>query len=504
MAFAVATLSIGAILSFTPILPVIAPAMADDARERETLIEDAQDQVKEIAGSLKGLARGSDSGPIVDAAKETVALKKILKSLRKVAGEDETAQAITEEWRKPIAQFLRITPVLQRMKENQYANDDLADRCEDNEKDLAGKIKDFVNAEDPDGLVELPQIGRAMKASTANALVAARKAEDIVSEGKRDAGRFRVGGDWDPVADAVGREADAMADHAEDALKAAERACADLYKGPKHPDILAARKQIASVTGAKVKLLQVAVDEWEEKAKKYFDLDCAGMKEIAKAYCGADWEKTEKSFGGNHKNAEKTADSISRALRSAHMDLMNELKGIKKDHKGLLEDNETEDEAREIFKESKDELKVLTRLEKRGAQLGGKHPIVGYYVDFGRKMHKRMEGSFSCDVRDQPYPGLKGRPDCIRAQKCQVIEFKPNSPNGVKVGKGQVRGYIGKVESYYADFIGSDKAPKSSLGGKKIMEAFAKRGCIKGDDISLKGIVKTYDRCDQSQYQCAN
>lgn len=72
---------------------------------------------------------------------------------------------------------------------------------------------------------------------------------------------------------------------------------------------------------------------------------------------------------------------------------------------------------------------------------GKNHPVVRYLIEKGNEEHRNRQTSSSyCDVYE--YTDLSsGRPDCIRASDCTVVELKPDNSRAISKGRGQAERY---------------------------------------------------------------
>lgn len=101
--------------------------------------------------------------------------------------------------------------------------------------------------------------------------------------------------------------------------------------------------------------------------------------------------------------------------------------------------------------------------------------------------------------------GAHTKPDCIFARdgKCEVWEFKPDSPEGRAAGPEQVRAYAKAVPNYYNDLVASGKDPDDAHGGAHFMKAL-KANCYnkeRNEFTFTKVDAYYYEKCDK-QYVC--
>jgi hypothetical protein len=108
--------------------------------------------------------------------------------------------------------------------------------------------------------------------------------------------------------------------------------------------------------------------------------------------------------------------------------------------------------------------------------------------------------SYSCQVKDKPFPGADGRPDCVSASNCTVYEFKPKNDRAERMGREQLNRYVPAVEKYYQDLIDARKLPDSDYGGQDIISKITGR-CMSGSSVRFSREVATYEMC-RKEYEC--
>ena len=96
--------------------------------------------------------------------------------------------------------------------------------------------------------------------------------------------------------------------------------------------------------------------------------------------------------------------------------------------------------------------------------------------------------------------GGPNKPDCINPDKCEVWEFKPDSPSGHDEGEKQVSNYKSIVPKYYTEKYRAKQPADDSLGGADIMKTLAGK-CLYGDEIKLKIEAFYYKMCEK-KYEC--
>lgn len=130
-----------------------------------------------------------------------------------------------------------------------------------------------------------------------------------------------------------------------------------------------------------------------------------------------------------------------------------------------------------------------------------------YAAEYGEQQHQREWSNFGCKVPLGPtkfaeFPGSEKhrKPDCIIPDKCEVWEFKPDSPSGHEEGRKQESDYEKVVPRYYNEKHRQSQPAEDSLGGAEIMKTFKDR-CLRADAIELKVKVHYYKMCE-NKYEC--
>lgn len=467
-------------------------AFADEAEDRAELIEAAKDHLEQMAKHLKDLAKAKGIRMVLSAATEATKLKKTLEDLEDVQGDDDEAKDLAKDWPADAQHFLKTMGALARMKKDQQKIDQLnvPGWCKETEKDLKEVIKVHAPKEgpkNPNSMQDLTAWGKKTGNKTKKKLSEAKRivVKTIAAESQAD--HFKASGDWQEVTKAIKGAAEGMREIVEESMEKAKEACEDLLKGRRHPLIIAARKRIAESTGDAIADFQAAVDAWEKDAAGYFKLDCEAMKEIVVAFC--DNLDGETDVRGGHSAAKAAGKKIQNKQKKDFEELEERLGELKE------EAEESNPEFKDIIKETVVEARKLANLKDKGAVLGRYHPTIQYYIDYGIAQHKKKEVDNKCDVRDKSFGGV-GRPDCVKADGCIILEFKPDSPSAIAKGRTQLNKYHPSVTGYYSARIYSPEKIKRELGGRQIMENFVKYGCVKGNKVIFKTKVDPYDRCE--------
>ena len=216
------------------------------------------------------------------------------------------------------------------------------------------------------------------------------------------------------------------------------------------------------------------------------------------AYCELDWEPDEEP---DKSKAESTASSLQSTMQGKMGPLLDQLPRLQARGQALSKRRETKDQAQRLLADLAKEQERLERMFPSRVWQGVNNPIRFYSAEWGKQQHRRMAASFSCDVSDKAF-GSAGRPDCIKANGCIIIEFKSKDDSARAEGEKKLREYyVPAVTAYYQERIDSGAEPDSDHGGRAIMKAFGDNGCIKDKKIAFKWDVESYAMCDRV-YSC--
>lgn len=139
------------------------------------------------------------------------------------------------------------------------------------------------------------------------------------------------------------------------------------------------------------------------------------------------------------------------------------------------------------------------------------HIITQPASGYGEARHQAEWSSMGCQVPTSStsqavFPGgAHQKPDCIiaRSGRCEIWQFKPDSPDGRDLGPKQAADYRTHVPRYYTDLLRRDEEPDSSHGGADFMKAL-KQYCYDKDDneIVFSTVDVKYYRMCERQYVC--
>lgn len=248
----------------------------------------------------------------------------------------------------------------------------------------------------------------------------------------------------------------------------------------------------------KVDELRRDAESWIEEARDVYRLDCESMQQLWDVFCGADWEPNE---APDRDSAYAKASEL-KDRQVQKIEALLEQYGKLKSRAEDLKQDKTRDKAEQVLGEMKKEYDRIGKLKDKGAWRGSSHPLVQSAIEHGKDRHRSMESasSFGCLVKDKPFPGADGRPDCVSADKCTVYEFKPKNDRAERMGRAQLDRYVPAVERYFQELINTRKLPDSDYGGREILFKIAAR-CMNGASVRFSKEVATYDMC-RKEYEC--
>ena len=274
-------------------------------------------------------------------------------------------------------------------------------------------------------------------------------------------------------------------------------ACQYLMLKDDHPKLKRAIDEIKGKSSSEIDVLARDVATWESEARNSFRLDCDGMTAMWDAYCSVDFEDNESP---EQSVAEQTAARLQSDMRSKMGPLLAQSASLQARAKTLSK-RRTRDEAQRLLAVIDKHKERLQRLLPRDVWRGANDPLRFYAQEYGKVAHRQMENTYRCDVADKRFGGA-GRPDCIVASSCELLEFKPNNPSAIKQGEDQQYRYKPAVEAFYTSFKQKKSDPPSEYGGESIMKKFQAGGCFKNGSLELEvPTPKTYNMCEK-RWQC--
>ncbi len=194
-----------------------------------------------------------------------------------------------------------------------------------------------------------------------------------------------------------------------------------------------------------VATVAIAGGEWssaKDTAEKYKSgyeslrkLTPEETRRVVTAICEADEEERSSVASDVHSRVASLVDDKFDDLKDLRDETLKKLDEV-------LADEALKDRHSDAKTSKEDVQRRWETIDRMTRSIRGKnHPVVGYLIDRGNEEHRKRQTSSSyCDVDE--YTGLSsGRPDCIRASDCTVVELKPDNRKAISKGDRQARGY---------------------------------------------------------------
>ncbi len=438
--------------------PVVVEALkqlAGNDEVRKGLIRAIDVQAKSIYEGIKEVDRRSDDGAsqIQEAQRSADEILSLLDKLKYARGEDDQAKRITDYWPDQVKKLREALVALKKLKAGQHVIDAGIEKCTSDERALQEKIRYYVGNKDEheDGVIEIYQLAKALGETYTAKL---RKAEEIRQELERwrdDAKRFDyTEGPWSNVKSSLHAAADGTYAYYRDLHEKVKRACDDLSKGERNPDVERAVEELKkNETGRKENYRAVAADfkAWAVDVRKFRDWSQRDTDDIQKAICEEDEETVEDA-------AKAVADRWASQLNSEWGSLTGRADRMLAAAEVLI--------GRKVKSAPRLKERIQAALQSienvKAYQLqGANNPKLRAQIEVGKKKHQEKQSSLSCEKKELEIessycsnPKKKGSScimDCVK--DCVIIEIKPDNPAGKALGEKQARAYLDGVERKY-------------------------------------------------------
>lgn len=472
---------------------------AELRRKIDELLETLSDRIKDVQSQ-------SGTSYVNGAIEITKEIESQLERLKNAAGDDRDARTIANTWPSWVRPLRESLEALKEMKTNQNRADSGESGCETAERILDDLIKKVVddreNYEEPDTTLnnEAERLGNPIKAGIQAATEIDRKMNDWTSKAKSFS---QSDGKWGRVSSNLRDSADRVYAHWRDKFAAMNKACANITLGSSHPKVKATIEQWRRKTTTTSDDLDRDVKEWVELARATYRLDCQAMEDMWQAYCGTDFEPNDADA---EERPKQTAAYLQDKMQAQMKPLLAKLDPLVERATKLLSKKETKSRGQGLLAQLNKERGRLNRLSVQDKWRGSNDPLRFYAAEYGKQQHASLWSSFSCNVptgsdKEARFPGSgHNKPDCVNADKCEVWEFKPDSPSGRNEGPKQASDYARIVPRYYTEKYQQKQPADSSLGGEAIMKTLAAK-CVRGNEIELKVDVYYYKMCEK-RYEC--
>ena len=472
--------------------------LGSSAGGRKAIIEELLKTTRELASTLGSVAGDSGTSTVERAKGQVTEIARGVETLGRVTTTDKDTKRILEKWPAIVTEAREALVGIEELKQFQHGLDPLPDRCKEKERAL----DDFIsqNGDDSDGLETIPSYAAGVGVTIEAGLKTAKERLNKMAAAQERAKDFDGSdGPWSDVKSAMHAAAGTMYAFFEDKEEETVAACQYLAKGDDHPKVKTALDKLRAHSGSAIDVLTRDVNQWVEKSKATYRLDCEAMQDLWTAYCSVDYEEGEDA---EDDPAERIASDEQKDMRAAMDPLIEQGKDLRTRIAALAKKKDTKDRATALGRDVDKESERLNRLYPSGTWRGVNDPLKFYAAEFGKSAHRRKTSELRCDVHDVTFEGLgRKRPDCVRASDCMIYEFKPDNQAAKSLGEDQLEEYRPKVVAYYQKRIDGGDAPDSDRGGKDILKAFENAGCIRDKKLDLDTKVEPYNMCEK-KYWC--
>jgi hypothetical protein len=488
-----------------PMVAAVLGKLANSSVGRKEVIDNLQKLIYELAAKLKEVPGASGTYAVDNVREKLDNVDASLAILERTKGSDRRAKELADLW--PVIAREARPPLepLKALKEFHHVFDDLPAKC----KEMESKLDSFIagNGDDVDGIDKIPEVAKELGNPVVLGMVKAKDVIEKMKVARDNAQRFsRSEPPWGEVTSAFRATAVTVYDFIEDRYDDTEAACREIVKTDEHPKVKAALTRLRGLASGDGEQLERDVTQWVASARAVYTLDCTGMKELWEAYCGEDWEPGSDNATPKAR-ARAQAEVIRNRVTPTIEPLLTRLPGLESRVQLLQAKKETRVKGNQLRAELTKQKPRLERLTSNENWKGNYNLLTQFANTYGVDRHASLWKSFGCDVplaadkeAEFPVSDEHRKPDCIIASKCEVWEFKADSPGGRRDGAEQRDSYARIVPRYYAEKLKQGEPADAHLGGGSIMEIL-KQKCIVGGELKLKSELHLYDMC-KVQYEC--
>ncbi|MCW5802987.1 MAG: hypothetical protein KIT31_11425 [Deltaproteobacteria bacterium] len=180
-------------------------------------------------------------------------------------------------------------------------------------------------------------------------------------------------------------------------------------------------------------------------------MDEQKLDELITALCSSDVARDNDEIDRINKDLkDKIADRVTGVYNTVYeagsrvqeevTKIENEVANVQRRAKDLESNNDVKSDAESVRREIENLQELTKKLTERlnadyrsltnvknGTMNGANNPLIRARMEYGKEMHRKLQGDYSCDERELTLGS--GRPDCVKfiQDDCQVIEFKPSS-----------------------------------------------------------------------------
>lgn len=490
-----------------PVVRETLSRLGNSAGGRKALMEQLRRDAADLASALSNVSEDSGTGSLDRAKSLLENIDRGLQNLARNPTTDRETKNFLDKWPEGIRQLREAIDDLEDLKRHQHDMDPLPDKCRLKVRELEDAIA--RNGDDPDGIVSIPKLAESIAEPVRAGLA---KADERMREERGDLERAKAisfsEAEWSRIRDAAQRDADETFRTYEDGYKKTTDACAEVLKGSNGNIVNKAIEALRRGSTTAGDNLGRAVADWAQEARATYLLDCQSMETMWQAYCGTDFEPGE---DGEDERAKQTAASLQSTMQAKMRPLLERLATLKPQIEKLIAKDETRARGVQLKDLVSKEEARLNKLVNNGVWRGNNNLMTQYANRYGDDMHASLYSSYGCQVPISSssfayFPGGNyTKPDCIiaRSGKCEIWEFKPNSPSGRDEGDEQVADYTTYVPTYYTEKHRKNEAPSSSNGGMPFLQELRKH-CLdtSSNTITFNTIKAHYYNMCEKQYVC--
>ncbi len=273
---------------------VVARAGEEDDRRR--LLDEIDDLLDDTASDLDGFVGESSTSDLDHAIERVDRVKDRARELERVQGDDSKAREVASRYPGYADHFREAATSLRPLKEAQRTLDEQPRACEDRARDLEGKVRSYVDRNDPTGTTEIPRLAQEYGRPIAELLDRTARRKDELAR-LRDNVRYFGDSDgrWGNVRNELHAAATEIYDYWLRQSEAVQRACLDLSKQERNPMVEAAMAKLASSEQGRQAIYKELTDELTDLQRLVTDVE-------------------SDSDDGDVKGAERDADDAKRLI----------------------------------------------------------------------------------------------------------------------------------------------------------------------------------------------
>ena len=420
----------------------------------ELVYESLDRQLGELAAYLDRLEGDTSDADVTSAQGKLSEVERLLDQLDRVKGNDGEAKRRVEVGRASARAAREALPHLRTLKQGQFLADRAPEKCREARARLDELIRGFVDRRNVDGIRQIPLRARGLAEPIKEGLGKTDEQHRVMERAHGDAQRFDASeGRWRDVRDRHRASATAIFEHWKKARDAAHAACGELAKGAESEPV---KRAIAVLEGSKTSntreldVLRNDHERWSaglRELRAWYKQDTAAVREM---FCKIPESPGDSAEGDAY--AAKLAEVANR-MRDR---LEPRWRSIKAEADKLVaradrlmkeDDEDLQRGAQRIAAEITRTLASIQHLlddELRGAN----DPQFRARMELGKNEHKRIQADSSkCTAAELTFGSR--RVDCIRVDgaTCYVVEIKPNNPDAISRGRGQIADGIEEIRN---------------------------------------------------------